>query len=309
MNFKKPKFWDYKKPNTLAYLLLPISYLLKLIRLFKIKSKIKRSKIRTICIGNIYLGGTGKTSLSIKIKEILSKKKIKTCFVKKFYSTQFDEQKLLESRGKLFTSPKRIDAINIAENEGYDVAILDDGLQDETINYDLRFVCFNNLNWIGNGFTIPAGPLRESINSLKNYKHVFLNGNLENLDDIKNYIYKINSNIDLHIGKYVPQNIEEFDKHINYLVFSGIGNHQTFVSMLREYKFNILKDIEFPDHYAYSKYDINKIQKISNDLNCQVLTTEKDYLRLDKDKIHNINFIRSELKILDEEKLMSTILQ
>ena len=309
MNLKKPKFWDYKKPNTLAYLLLPISYLLKIIRLFKIKSKVKKLKIRTICIGNIYLGGTGKTSLSIKIKEILSKKKIKTCFVKKFYSTQLDEQKLLENKGKLFTSPKRIDAINIAENEGYDVAILDDGLQDETINYDLRFVCFNNLNWIGNGFTIPAGPLRESINSLKNYKHVFLNGNLENLDDIKNYIYKINSNIDLHIGKYVPQNIEEFDKHINYLVFSGIGNHQTFVSMLREYKFNILKDIEFPDHYTYSKYDINKIQKISNDLNCQVLTTEKDYLRLDKDKIHNINFIRSELKILDEEKLMSTILQ
>ena len=70
MNFKKPKFWDYKKPNTLAYLLLPISYLLKLIRLFKIKSKIKRSKIRTICIGNIYLGGTGKTSIAIEIKKI-----------------------------------------------------------------------------------------------------------------------------------------------------------------------------------------------------------------------------------------------
>ena len=309
MNFKKPKFWDYKKPNTLAYLLLPISYLLKLIRLFKIKSKIKRSKIRTICIGNIYLGGTGKTSLSIKINEILSKKKIKTCFVKKFYSTQFDEQKLLENKGKLFTSPKRIDAINIAENEGYDVAILDDGLQDETINYDLRFVCFNNLNWIGNGLTIPAGPLRESINNLKNYKHGFLNGNLENLDIIKNYIYKINSNIDLHIGKYVPQNIEKFSKDINYLVFSGIGNHQTFVSMLREYKFNILKDIEFPDHYKYNKYDINKIQELSNNLNCQVLTTEKDYLRLDKDKIHNINFIRSELKILNEEKLISTILK
>ena len=309
MNLKKPKFWDYKKPNTLAYLLLPISYLLKIIRLFKIKSKVKKLKIRTICIGNIYLGGTGKTSLSIKIKEILSKKKIKTCFVKKFYSTQFDEQKLLESRGKLFTSPKRVDAINIAENEGYDVAILDDGLQDETINYDLRFVCFNNLNWIGNGFTIPAGPLRESINNLKNYKHVFLNGNLENLDIIKNYIYKINSNIDLHIGKYVPQNIEKFSKDINYLVFSGIGNHQTFVSMLREYKFNILKDIEFPDHYKYNKYDINKIQELSNNLNCQVLTTEKDYLRLDKDKIHNINFIRSELKILNEEKLISTILK
>ena len=309
MNLKKPKFWDFKKPSTLAYLLLPISYLFKLIRLFKLESKIKKTKIKTICVGNIYLGGTGKTSLSIKINEILSEKKIKSCFVKKFYLTQFDEQKLLESRGKLFTSSKRIDAINIAENEGYDVAILDDGLQDSSINYDLRFVCFNNINWIGNGFTIPAGPLRESINNLKNYKHIFLNGNLENLDNIKKHIYKINPNINLYIGKYVPLDTEKFNKDKNYLVFSGIGNHQTFISMLREYKFNVVKDIEFPDHYKYNNFDINKIQKLSDNLNCQIITTEKDYLRLDKEKIPNINFIKSELKILDEEKLISTILK
>ena len=308
MILKKPKFWDFKKPSTLAYLLLPISYLFKLIRLFKLESKIKKPKIKTICVGNIYLGGTGKTSLSIKINEILSEKKIKSCFVKKFYLTQFDEQKLLESRGKLFTSSKRIDAINIAENEGYDVAILDDGLQDSSINYDLRFVCFNNINWIGNGFTIPAGPLRESINNLKNYKHIFLNGNLENLDNIKKHIYKINPNINLYIGKYVPLDIEKFNKDKNYLVFSGIGNHQTFISMLREYKFNVVKDIEFPDHYKYNNFDINKIHKLSDNLNCQIITTEKDYLRLDKGKIYNINFIKSELKILDEEKLISTIL-
>ena len=308
MNLKKPKFWDFKKPSILAYLLLPISYLFKLIRLFKLESKIKKTKIKTICVGNIYLGGTGKTSLSIKINEILSEKKIKSCFVKKFYLTQFDEQKLLESRGKLFTSSKRIDAINIAENEGYDVAILDDGLQDSSINYDLRFVCFNNINWIGNGFTIPAGPLRESVNNLKNYKHIFLNGNLENLDNIKKHIYKINPNINLYIGKYVPLDTEKFNKDKNYLVFSGIGNHQTFISMLREYKFNVVKDIEFPDHYKYNNFDINKIQKLSDNLNCQIITTEKDYLRLDKEKIPNINFIKSELKILDEEKLITTIL-
>ena len=309
MNLKKPKFWDYKKPNTFAYLLLPISYLLRLIKLLRIKSKKKKSKIKTICVGNIYLGGTGKTSLSIKINEILNKKKIKTCFVKKFYSTQFDEQKLLESRGKLFTSSKRIDAINIAENEGYDVAILDDGLQDNSINYDFRFVCFNNINWIGNGLTIPAGPLRENINNLKEYKHIFLNGNFENLDYIKKHIYKINPNINLYVGKYIPFDIEKFDKGKNYLVFSGIGNHQTFISMLREYRFNIVKDIEFPDHYEYKNFDINKIQKLSNDLNCQILTTEKDYLRLDKEKLYNIDFIKSELKILDEEKLISTIIK
>jgi len=309
MNLKKPKFWDHKKPNTLAYLLLPISFLLKLIKLFKRKSKIKKSKIKTICVGNIYLGGTGKTSLSIKINEILSEKKIKTCFVKKYYSAQYDEQKLLESRGKLFISSKRVDAINLAENEGYEVAILDDGLQDNSINYNLEFVCFNNLNWIGNGLTIPAGPLRENINNLENYKHVFLNGNLENLDYIKKHIYKINSNINIYLGKYNPLNINKFNKDKNYLVFSGIGNHKTFVSMLREYKLNVVKDIEFPDHYKYTNYDINKILKLSNDLDCEIITTEKDYFRLDKEKIYNINFFKSELKILNEEKLISTILK
>ena len=309
MNLKKPKFWDQKKPNILAYLLLPVSFLLDLLKLLRFKKKIKKSKIKTIIVGNIYLGGTGKTSLSIRINELLSERKIKSCFVKKFYPNQYDEQKLLESRGKLFTSLKRIEAINSAENKGYDVAILDDGLQDNSINHDLRFVCFNNINWIGNGFTIPAGPLRESVNNLKNYKHIFLNGNLENLDDIKKHIYKINPNIDIHIGKYVPLNTEKFNKDKNYLVFSGIGNHQTFVSMLREYKFNIVQDIEFSDHYKYNNFDINNIQKLSDNLNCQIITTEKDYLRLDKEKIHNINFIKSELKILDEEKLISTILK
>ena len=309
MNLKKPKFWDQKKPNTLAYLLLPVSILLRLIESFKIRSKFIKPKIQTICVGNIYLGGTGKTSLSIKINEILNRKKIKSCFVKKFYSNQYDEQKLLESRGKLFTSSTRINAINLAVNEGYQVAILDDGLQDNSISYDLSFVCFNNLNWIGNGLTIPAGPLRQNINSLKSYKHVFLNGNLENLENIKRHIFKINPNINLHIGKYIPLNINEFNKDNKYLVFSGIGNHKTFVSMLKNYGINVLKDIEFPDHYKYTNYDINKIIDLSNGLGYKIITTEKDYLRLDRDKIDNINFIKSELKILDEDKLISTILK
>ena len=309
MNLKKPKFWDQKKPNTLAYLLLPVSIILRLIESLKIRSKFIKPKIQTICVGNIYLGGTGKTSLSIKINEILSKKKIKSCFIKKFYSNQYDEQKLLESRGKLFTSSTRINAINLAVNEGYQVAILDDGLQDNSISYDLSFVCFNNLNWIGNGLTIPAGPLRQNINSLKSYKHVFLNGNLENLENIKRHIFEINPNINLHIGKYIPLNINEFNKDNKYLVFSGIGNHKTFVSMLKDYGINVVKDIEFPDHYKYTNYDINKIIDLSNDLDYKIITTEKDYLRLDKDKIDNINFIKSELKILDEDKLISTILK
>ena len=310
MNLKKPKFWDYKEPNIYAYLLLPLTYLVKILNYLNykfIKRNLKRTGIKTICIGNIYVGGTGKTSLSIKINEILNKQEIKSCFIKKFYKTQLDEQKLLNSRGKLFLSAERRDAIYEAEKQNYKVAICDDGLQDRSINYDLKFVCFNSINWIGNGMTLPSGPLRENINNLKNYEHVFINGNLENLEEIKKQIFKINPQINIYFGIYEPINITEFKKDDKYIVFSGIGNHKTFVSMIQNYKLTILKDIEFPDHYKYNKKDINKILDYANQLNCKIITTEKDFLRLENVENEKIKYLKSELKILNEEKLLSLL--
>ena len=309
MNFKKPKFWDYKKPSFISYLLLPISFLLRLLNSLKSKltSATKFSEIKTICVGNIYLGGTGKTSLTLKINDILKDKNIKSCFIKKHYEDQIDEQKILENSGKLFKATKREIAIKHAINEGYEVAILDDGLQDFSINYDLCIVCFNNLNWIGNGLTIPSGPLRENINNLKKYKHIFLNGNLENLENIKRDILKINSEINIYIGKYIPENIKEFNIKDRYLAFSGIGNHRTFISMLKSYDLNIVKDIEFPDHYKYSKNDIEKIILDSKNQGYKIITTEKDFLRLQPKNYKEINFIKSKLEIQNEAEFLQSL--
>ena len=309
MNFKKPKFWDYKKPSFISYLLLPISFLLRLLNSLKSKltSATKFSEIKTICVGNIYLGGTGKTSLTLKINDILKDKNIKSCFIKKHYEDQIDEQKILENSGKLFKATKREIAIKHAINEGYEVAILDDGLQDFSINYDLCIVCFNNINWIGNGLTIPSGPLRENINNLKKYKHIFLNGNLENLENIKRDILKINSEINIYIGKYIPENIKEFNIKDRYLAFSGIGNHRTFISMLKSYDLNIVKDIEFPDHYKYSKNDIEKIILDSKNQGYKIITTEKDFLRLQPKNYKEINFIKSKLEIQNEAEFLQSL--
>ena len=307
MSLKKPKFWDYKKPNIIAYILSPIAFLVRiLVFLFRKKNR-QKFKIKIICVGNIYIGGTGKTSLSIKLNQILNQKKIKSCFVKKFYKNQIDEQNLLRNNGKLFLSSKRIDAITKAEKENYDVVILDDGLQDKSIEPDINLVCFNNANWIGNGMTIPAGPLREKIDNLKYYEHIFLNGNLENLEIIKKEILGVNSKINIHIGKYEPVNIDEFNKEDKYLVFSGIGNHKTFISMLNNNGIKIIKDIEFSDHHKYKKNEIDKIINEANRLSCKLITTEKDFLRLEKNFINKIKFVKSELKIIDEEKFIKKI--
>ena len=309
MKLKKPKFWDYKKPSFLSYLLLPFSIILGLIARIKSKPKFSNSKIKTICVGNIYIGGTGKTSLSIKIKEILDENNIKACFIKKFYPDQTDEQKLLSKNGTLFNNLKRITALDEAISRGFEVAIFDDGLQDNSIKYDMEIVCFNNLNWIGNGLTLPSGPLRESINNLKFYENVFLNGNEESLITIKDQIKKINPNININSGKYTPLNIDEFDKNQSYLVFSGIGNHKTFVEMLKNNKLKILSDLEYPDHYQYSKRDFDEIIISAKKYNAHIITTEKDYLRLENFTRNEILYIKSSLNISDEKSLTNKLVK
>ena len=310
MKLKKPNFWDYKKPNLISYSLYPISIVLKFI-IFLRKKFIKKNNfkgIKKICVGNMYLGGTGKTSLSLEIFKILKENNKKVCFIKKYYSNQLDEHKLLENCGKLFKERKRNKSIENAIKENYEFAIFDDGLQDFSIHYDFKIICFNNINWIGNGLTIPSGPLRESFDNLKKYEHVFINGNLENVERIKNEILSLNPKIKIHFGKYVPLNLDRFNLKKKYLAFSGIGNHQTFLSMLKINGFNVLNNFEFPDHYNYSQNDLDKIIDMAKKDECEIITTEKDFLRIGNLNKEKINFIKSELKIIEKEKIINEIL-
>ena len=74
MNFKKPKFWDYKNPSLLSYLLLPLTIFIEINNLFlKLNKNKNKNKIKSVCVGNIYVGGTGKTPTTIKIYKILKK--------------------------------------------------------------------------------------------------------------------------------------------------------------------------------------------------------------------------------------------
>ena len=256
MMFKKPKFWDYSKPNLISYLLLPFTILILFRNFFSKKiSKKKYNNIKTICVGNIYLGGTGKTPLTLKIYEILKNKNFKFSTAKKFYSKQRDEQLLLNKNSTLIIEKTREKAINQAIKNKLDYLIFDDGIQDLNIDYDLKFVCFKTYNWIGNGQIIP-GPLREKISSLVKYDAVFLNGNNNNLNKIMNRIKAINPKIKIFTTSYKPINIERFNLNSKFLVFSAIGNPIDFKNILIKNKFIIQKELVFPDHFEYSKQEI-----------------------------------------------------
>ena len=182
MKFKKPFFWDLKKPNLISNILYPLTIVIKINNFFlNLKNENKIEKIKTICVGNIYLGGTGKTPTTIKLYEILKKHGLNISTAKKFYKSQIDEKTILEKKSNLILGNNRKEIIHEAIAKKKDFLIFDDGLQEKKVNYDLQFVCFDSKKWIGNGRLIPAGPLREDLQSLKKYDGVFLKN--ENVTD------------------------------------------------------------------------------------------------------------------------------
>ena len=107
MKLNKPGFWDYKKPNFIAYILLPLTFFVLVGNFFTKKfSKKKNDKIKTICVGNIYVGGTGKTPLSIKINNLLKIQGLRSTIIKKFYNDQLDEQNLIKNYTNLICKKK-----------------------------------------------------------------------------------------------------------------------------------------------------------------------------------------------------------
>ena len=308
MRFKKPKFWDLKKSNIISILLLPFTLPIILNNLIlKFKFNKENRKIKSICVGNIYLGGTGKTPLVIKIYDILNKLGNKVATVKKNYSNQKDEQILLSEKTSLILSKSRKDAIQQGIDQNLDVLIFDDGLQTIGIEFDIKLVCFKIKNWIGNGQLIPAGPMREKISSLKRFDAVILNGNSSNFEEIRNQIQNINPDIHIFRTYYKIKDIKNYDLNSKYLIFSGLGNPSDFKDILLENKFNIVKEMVFPDHYKYSFDDLEKILNYANNQNLKILTTEKDYTKIPDEFRKYIKILAIDLIIENDNKFIELI--
>ena len=169
IKINKPKFWD-RKIGLISILFFPLSLIVIFFTFLKKKiTKTRGFKIPVICVGNIYLGGTGKTPTSILLANELSKLGKKPLILRKYYKNHNDEYSLIKNYFKnLIISKNRIEGLKEAEKSNFDIVILDDGLQDYKIKKNLSIVCFNNNQLIGNGMVLPSGPLRKNLSILKN---------------------------------------------------------------------------------------------------------------------------------------------
>ncbi len=306
MNLIKPKFWD-KKFSLLSLLLIPLSLVYQTILIIRnLFIKEKSFDIPIICVGNIYLGGTGKTPLSIEIFKILRENSKTPCIVKKYYKKQFDEHKLIDQTTKsLVLGKTRLQAINFAKEKNFKSIILDDGYQDKSIKKNLNIICFNSSQSIGNNLVIPAGPLRESLKALDRSQIVIINGK-KNVELEKKILF-IKKEMSIYYSKYRPCNLEKF-KNLKLLAFAGIGNPENFFSLCTENNLDLRKTLSFPDHYNFKKKEIDKINDYAIQNNLSIITTHKDYLRIRDLGFKNIDYLETTLVIHQKEKFVNQLL-
>ena len=304
MNFKKPKFWDHSELSFWSIILYPFSLLFLVtslvIRLLKTQ---KKFPIPVICVGNIYLGGTGKTPLALEIFKIVKSSGKNPGFIKKGYDYLYDEIQMLEKIGKTYLNKNRKEAISELISLKHDVAILDDGFQDFSIKKDFSILCFNSNQLIGNGFLIPSGPLRQTFQSIKQAECVVINGtkNLEFEDKIK----KINENIKIFYSKYKIKNLDKF-KNKKVLAFAGIGNPSNFFELLKKNDINVKETISYPDHYNYSEEDYGFLIK-KKEQDVLLATTEKDYYRLNEKMKESFDYVDVDLEIDNKNEFINLI--
>ena len=305
MKVYKPHFW--RKINLISILLLPISLIVRFIVLIR-KTFIRelRFEIPIICIGNIYLGGTGKTPLSINLAKELSILNKKPVIIRKYYKQHKDEYNMIKENFKYLIAKKdRTHGIKDAIKSGFDTVILDDGFQDYKIRKNLNIICFSK-QLLGNGMLIPSGPLRESIDSLKHAHIVIING-VQNLDFEKKLL-RVNNEVSVFYSKYILIDIEKY-KGKKLLVIAGIGNPENFFDLIEMQNLNIEKKLIFPDHYQFSKSEILNIINEAKKNNYQVVMTEKDYYRVKDYNLPEVQYIKVKLEITEKKEFLKKVLK
>ena len=305
MKLKKPKFWDLKQISLWALLLIPFAFLFQLVLLLeKFFKKPKNFSVPVICVGNIYLGGTGKTPLTLELFKIIKSIGKNPGFIKKGYDYLDDEIKMLEKIGIVYTDKSRKKAINNLISSNHDVAILDDGFQDYSIKKNFSILCFNSRQLIGNGFTIPSGPLRESIKSLKRADCVLING--EKNIKFENKINKFNNNIKIFYSKYKLLDTDGIQNK-KVIALAGIGNPENFFDQLKEKNIDLIKTYSYPDHHNYSKKELKNIIDESEKNNAVIVTTEKDHSRMNEEIKLIIKCIKVDLEIENKNDFINLI--
>ncbi len=312
------KIW--KSKNFLNLLLFPFSILYYLcFIIYKISSKEKKCNIPVLCVGNITLGGAGKTPTVIEIRQILTKNFKKIFVLTRGYKGtakgplivskdhsfhEVGEESLLHSHfGLTCVSKKKFLGAKFCEAQGGKLIIMDDGLQSIDIKKDCKVLVIDSEYGFGNKNIFPSGPLREPINSgIKNCDLILIIGNNSNIFE-KNMIPK------QKVFMAKKEISIESCKNKNLFVFSALGNNTNFHNSLLHSGFTIKRIKSFSDHYIFKKNDILSILNVAKKENLTVVCTKKDYIKVPEEFKNKIKPVNLNLKIEKKKKFEKRVLE
>ncbi len=308
MLIKTPKFWLEK--NFISYLLLPLSLIyLAVTTIINFCKEPYKSTKPIICIGNITVGGSGKTPVALEVGKILRDAGINFCYLSRGYKAKEDkfgfvnvalenaektgdEPLLLAEIAPTFIAKNRFDGVKeIEKNEKIQAIIIDDGMQNNSIKADALFLVIDAKVQFGNGFLFPAGPLREKLASgLKKADFVIVIG------DKNAKLRRILRDKKVIKAQIKEKNIASFlDQKL--IAFCGLAYPQKFFSYLEEQGLEVVDSKPFSDHHFYSENQLQNLLDLAHKKNAKLITTKKDWVKFPQKFKEKISYLDIELEL------------
>ncbi len=317
---KAPHFWNSK--NIISTLLLPFSW----VYYFASKANYARITptelpIPVICVGNLTVGGAGKTPVAMHIGEMLKNKNINAFFISRGYggtqksavrvdtkihsAVQVGDEPLLLARIlPTIVGKNRLEAANLAIKQGAQAIIMDDGFQNPALKKNLSFIVVDRRLSFGNERLLPAGPLRETvISGLKRADAIII-------INPANFMPTSLPDIPFLLARSHAKESMLTLKNKKIIAFCGIAIPHKFYHMLSEAGAEIAETISFADHYRYTVKDLAFLHRKAKEQNALLVTTSKDAARMAKDfeqEIKDIHVAEMELVFENEKKLEELI--
>lgn len=249
-------------------------------------------EVPVICIGNLTLGGAGKTPIAARIREKLTARGLRAAVLSRGYKGREkgplcvdpgrhsagdvgDEPLLLAASGEAWISADREEGVRAMQAEGVEVVILDDGHQNPTVQKTLSLIVVDAGDPFGNGHVFPKGPLREPVaRGLSRAQAVILMGDGPMREAL--------SGLDIPVlrARLAPKSAPPAGPLV---AFAGIGRPEKFFEGLRAAGAELVEDVPFPDHHAFTTGDLDYLRKLSGERGARLITTEKDFVRLSQE--------------------------
>lgn len=300
---RQPEFWTGRSAGAslAAVILSPLGWMYGATVACRSRfSQPYRSRAKVVCIGNLTVGGSGKTPVAIEIGRRLSQRGARAVFLTRGYGGNIrgpafvsssdtaarvgDEPLLLANMAPVIVARDRAAGAKLADDNSYDVVIMDDGHQNFSLVKDLSLIVVDAALGFGNGRIVPAGPLRESVpQGLRRADALILMGDGSHPEIV-------DSTLPVVRARVVPASDEDWAAK-RVVAFAGIGRPEKFFATLAAQGAQVVETHSYADHFVYSPRELDRLKKRAKAASASLVTTEKDFVRIapaDRDGIEQL---------------------